>query len=97
MTHADRAEIKRQKMIKYVTLNNYYMMIIVVTCKEVRMYRMKDGFMEHLHSNIFQDKSADILLFKQCKAHCKCYVVSNKGEVKVLNVSNGVTLKTVVQ
>ena len=96
MTHADIAEKKRLKMVKCVTLNNYYMMIVVVTTKEVRMYRIKDGFMQNLHANIFDDPTADIQCFRQDKRHRKCYVLSNKGEVKVLNISNGVTLKTLV-
>jgi len=64
LTHADIAEKKRLKMVKAVVLNNYYMMIVVVTTKEVRMYRMKDGFMQNLHSNIFDDPSADIQDFR---------------------------------
>jgi len=83
-------------MVKSIALNNYYMMIVVVTTKEVRMYRMKDGFMQNLHSNMFEDPTADIQDFRQDKRHRKCYVMSNKGEVKVLNISNGVALKTLV-
>ena len=60
------------------------------------MYRMKDGFMQNLHSNMFEDPTADIQDFRQDKRHRKCYVMSNKGEIKVLNISNGVALKTLV-
>jgi len=92
----DWVEKRRLRMVKYVTLNKYYMMVVVVTTREVRMYRLKDGFMQNLHSNIFDDPSADILIFRQTKNHRQCYVLSNKGEVKVLNVSSGVAIKTLM-
>jgi len=38
----------------------YYMMIVVVTVKEIKLYRMKDGLMEILHSNIFGDPTSTI-------------------------------------
>jgi len=71
-------------------------MVIVVTSKEIKLYRMRDGFMQILHSNVFDDPQSTIKCFKQDKRHRKCYVVSNKGVVKVLNILNGVALKTLV-
>ena len=45
MTEAERAAIKREKQARYVCYNLHYMMIVVVTLKEIKLYRMHDGFM----------------------------------------------------
>lgn len=60
------------------------------------MYRLHDGFMQILHSNLFGDPNSVITTFKQDKRHRKCYVTNNKGVGKVLNIQNGVCLKTFI-
>jgi hypothetical protein len=60
LTEAEKVEQRREKQAQYVTFNMYYMMIVVVTVKEIKLYRMKDGLMEILHSNIFGDPTSTI-------------------------------------
>ena len=53
LSHAEQQDQKRKKRAKFVFFNEYYMMLVVVTAREVKMYRMRDGFMQVLHSNFF--------------------------------------------
>jgi hypothetical protein len=73
------------------------MMIVVVTLKEIKLYRMHDGFMQILHTDIFKEPGSHISSFRQDKRHRKCYVTSNRGVGKVLNIQNGVCLKTIIE
>ena len=52
MSQNERLDMKRTK---FVCFNKYYSMIVVVNAKEIKMYRMKDGFMQTLVTDIFQD------------------------------------------
>jgi hypothetical protein len=45
---------------------------------------------------VFGDTDSVITCFKLDKRHRKCYVTSNKGIGKVLNIQNGVCLKTFI-
>jgi hypothetical protein len=52
--------------------------------------------MEFLHSNLFDDNSSLITNFRQDKRSRKCYITSNKGVIKVINIINAVGLKSIV-
>ena len=96
MTEAERAVIKREKQARYVCYNLYYMMIVVVTLKEIKLFSMHNGFMQILHTDIFKEPGSYIRSFRQDNMHRKCYVTSNMGVGKVLNIQNGVCLKTLI-
>ena len=73
------------------------MMLVVVTPLDVKLYRMKDGFMQILHTNLFEDTQTILSTFVQDKRHRKCYISTNKGLVKVFNIYNGISLKTIIE
>jgi len=70
------------------------MMIVVVSAESIKMYRMQDGFMQTLVTNVFNDDHVYIQGFKMDQRCRRAYVSSTKGETKVLNIKNGVLLKT---
>ena len=63
MEDDDAAQKKKLKRPKWIVINDYYNLIIVVTQQEIRGYRIKDGFMQFLHSNLFEDNSSLITNF----------------------------------
>jgi hypothetical protein len=64
MDAADLAQRKKLKRPKWICINKYYMLLIVVTQQEIRGYRLKDGFMQFLHANLFDDNSSIITNFR---------------------------------
>ena len=72
-------------------------MIVVVTPQVIKMYRMRDGFMQTLVTDVFADSAATIQSFRMDKCERRCYVASTKGETKIINIMNGVVLKTLFQ
>jgi hypothetical protein len=69
-------------------------MLVVVTSRDIKMYRLRDGFMQTLVADVFEDPTTTIQDFKLDKRERRCYVTSSKGETKIINIMNGVTLKT---
>ena len=57
------------------------------------MYRMKDGFMQTLVTDIFEE-NGNICLFKMDKNGRRCYVSSTDGETKMIDIVTGVVFKT---
>ena len=82
------------KLPKFVCFNKYYSMLVVVTSRDIKMYRLRDGFMQTLVTDVFEDPTTTIQCFKMDMLERRCYVASSKGETKVINIMNGVTLKT---
>ena len=81
------------KKPKFVCFNREFSSIVVVNAREVKMYRMKDGFMQTLVTDIFPE-NMNIQLFKMDRNGRRCYVTSTDGETKMIDIVTGVVLKT---
>ena len=56
--HLLQSEIEKRKDMKkpkFVCFNMYYSMIVVVTPTVIKMYRLRDGFMQTLVTDVFAD------------------------------------------
>ena len=80
-----------------VYLNHYSLSLFSVKKNEIRMYSLKSGQLESLHSSIFPDTSnkAEITYFRIDRRHRKAYVTNSMGQIFVINCQNGVIMKNI--
>ena len=63
----------------------------------MKIYSCLDGNLMVMHQSVFKHPKINCVSIRQDKRHRKAYIASSDGQIDVINIQSGVSLKSIFE